>query len=86
MYVAALADLLHETSEHHDPYEKIHPNHNWWIGTFLVSAHARRGAPLKRQPQPRVSSRRNSEMTVPDNCATRWAPLRRTRRVKGGSL
>jgi hypothetical protein len=30
MDVAALADLLHETSEHHDHYEKTHPPHNWW--------------------------------------------------------
>ena len=26
----ALADLLHETAEHHDPYEKNHAAHNWW--------------------------------------------------------
>ncbi|HEV3264416.1 MAG TPA: hypothetical protein VG014_02765 [Acidimicrobiales bacterium] len=30
MDVAALADLLRETSEHHDPYEKAAPKHNWW--------------------------------------------------------
>jgi hypothetical protein len=30
MDVAALAELLHETAEHHDPYEKSHPAHNWW--------------------------------------------------------
>ena len=30
MDVAALADLLRETSEHHDPYEKTHAKHNWW--------------------------------------------------------
>jgi catechol 2,3-dioxygenase-like lactoylglutathione lyase family enzyme len=28
--VEALADLLHETAEHHDPYEKSHSPHNWW--------------------------------------------------------
>ncbi len=28
--VATLAELLHETSEHHDPYEKTHPKHDWW--------------------------------------------------------
>jgi hypothetical protein len=28
--VATLAELLHETSEHHDPYEKTHGKHNWW--------------------------------------------------------
>lgn len=30
MYVTALADLLRETAEHHDRYEKTHPKHNWW--------------------------------------------------------
>jgi catechol 2,3-dioxygenase-like lactoylglutathione lyase family enzyme len=28
--VASLASLLHETAEHHDPYEKTHAPHNWW--------------------------------------------------------
>jgi hypothetical protein len=28
--VAGLAGLLHETAEHHDPYEKSAPKHNWW--------------------------------------------------------
>jgi hypothetical protein len=30
MDVASLADLLHETAEHHDSYEKIAPPHDWW--------------------------------------------------------
>jgi hypothetical protein len=30
MDVASLADLLHETAERHDPYEKSAPEHNWW--------------------------------------------------------
>jgi catechol 2,3-dioxygenase-like lactoylglutathione lyase family enzyme len=30
MDVATLAGLLHETAEHHDPYEKSSPEHNWW--------------------------------------------------------
>jgi hypothetical protein len=30
MDIARLADLLHETAEHHDPYEKSAPPHNWW--------------------------------------------------------
>jgi hypothetical protein len=30
MDVASLADLLRETAEHHDPYEKSHAPHNWW--------------------------------------------------------
>jgi catechol 2,3-dioxygenase-like lactoylglutathione lyase family enzyme len=28
--VATLAELLHETSEHHDHYEKTHAKHDWW--------------------------------------------------------
>jgi len=28
--VGRLAELLHETSEHHDHYEKTHAEHHWW--------------------------------------------------------
>jgi hypothetical protein len=28
--VATLADLLRETAEHHDSFEKSTPAHNWW--------------------------------------------------------
>ncbi len=28
--VATLANLLRETAEHHDPYEKTHAEHHWW--------------------------------------------------------
>jgi catechol 2,3-dioxygenase-like lactoylglutathione lyase family enzyme len=28
--VATLAELLRETSEHHDAYEKTHAEHHWW--------------------------------------------------------
>ena len=30
MNIVALAGLLHETAEHHDPFEKTHAPHNWW--------------------------------------------------------
>ncbi|HEV7683946.1 MAG TPA: VOC family protein [Pyrinomonadaceae bacterium] len=30
MNVATLADLLHETAEHHGNYERTHAEHNWW--------------------------------------------------------
>jgi hypothetical protein len=30
MDVPELAELLRETTEHHDPYENSHPSHNWW--------------------------------------------------------
>ncbi len=28
--VTTLAELLHETAEHHDHYEKTHAEHHWW--------------------------------------------------------
>ena len=28
--IGTLAELLHETAEHHDHYEKTHEPHNWW--------------------------------------------------------
>jgi hypothetical protein len=28
--IATLADLLHETAEHHDRFEKAAPPHDWW--------------------------------------------------------
>ncbi len=30
MDVAALAQLLHETEEHHGFYEAVAPQHDWW--------------------------------------------------------
>jgi hypothetical protein len=30
MDVAALAELLHETEQHHGQYEKTHAAHHWW--------------------------------------------------------
>ncbi len=30
MDVATLAELLRETADHHDHFEKIAPPHNWW--------------------------------------------------------
>ena len=30
MDVPTLAELLHETEEHHGPYEKTHAKHHWW--------------------------------------------------------
>ncbi len=30
MNVAALAELLHETAEQHDAFEKAAPPHDWW--------------------------------------------------------
>jgi hypothetical protein len=30
MDIATLAELLHETAEQHDAFEKASPPHNWW--------------------------------------------------------
>jgi hypothetical protein len=30
MDIGSLADLLHETAERHDHYEKAAPAHDWW--------------------------------------------------------
>jgi hypothetical protein len=30
MDVATLADLLHETAEHHGRFEAVAPPHDWW--------------------------------------------------------
>ncbi len=40
MDIATLAELLHETSERHDPYEKSHAPHNWW-DWYAAYMHAR---------------------------------------------
>ena len=28
--IGQIAELLHETAEHHDTYEKVAPEHDWW--------------------------------------------------------
>ena len=38
--IGSLVDLLHETAEHHDPYEKSHAPHNWW-DWYAAYFHAR---------------------------------------------
>jgi len=38
--VPTLAELLHETAEHHDHYEKTHPKHDWW-NWYAPYLHAR---------------------------------------------
>ena len=30
MDIGSLAELLHETAEHHDAFEKAAPPHDWW--------------------------------------------------------
>jgi hypothetical protein len=46
MDVASLAVLLHETAQHHDPYEKTHAQHDWWDWyAAYIDARERGGTP-----------------------------------------
>jgi hypothetical protein len=47
MDVPTLAELLRETAEHHDHYEKANPKHDWW-DWYAPYLHARQ---LGRTPQ-----------------------------------
>jgi hypothetical protein len=40
MDIAALADLLHETADHHGVFEKSAPKHDWW-DWYAAYMHAR---------------------------------------------
>jgi hypothetical protein len=40
MEIAALADLLHETSEQHGSFEAVAPPHDWW-DWYAAYMHAR---------------------------------------------
>jgi hypothetical protein len=42
MDVDALAQLLHETAEHHGRYEAVAPPHDWW-DWYAAYFHARQG-------------------------------------------
>ena len=46
--VATLAELLHETSEHHDHYEKTHAEHHWW-GWYAPYLNARQNGRTPEQ-------------------------------------
>jgi hypothetical protein len=40
MGVAAFADLLHETAQHHGAFEAVAPPHDWW-DWYAAYIHAR---------------------------------------------
>jgi hypothetical protein len=45
MDIATLAELLHETAEHHDRFEKAAPAHNWWDWYAAYLNERQRGRP-----------------------------------------
>ena len=57
---ATLAELLHETEQHHGNYEKTHGAHNWWdrYAPYL-SARQNGSSPEKRRPPPAATWRRD---------------------------
>jgi len=60
MDVAALAELLHETGEHHDPFEKASPPHDGGTGTPPTWTPVRVGAARTRRPRPPAGTWRRS--------------------------
>jgi hypothetical protein len=40
--IAALAELLHETADHHGAFEAVAPPHDWW-DWYAAYLHARQG-------------------------------------------
>ena len=40
--IAARADLLHETADHHGMFEAVAPKHNWWdwYAAYMVAREA----------------------------------------------
>ena len=54
MDVATLAELLRETAEHHDNFEKMHAEHHWW-DWYASYLRARQSGAIQRREQPRRS-------------------------------
>ena len=48
MDVAELADLLHETAEHHGTFEGVAPPHDWW-DWYAAYMDARQGGSTSEQ-------------------------------------
>jgi hypothetical protein len=74
MDVPTLAELLHETAEHHDHFEKMHVEHHWWdwYASYL-SARQSGSNPEEAQPSP-IATWRRSFTFFPDE-AVRVAAL-----------
>jgi hypothetical protein len=69
VHVAELADLLRETAEHHDPYEKTHVKHNWWDWYAAYWMPVSTCELPRKHPTLRAGTRRRSCMFFPDNFA-----------------
>ena len=67
MDVATLADLLRETAEHHDPYEKAAPPHDWWDWWDWYAPYLSAREQGRRHPTPPGSIWKKSEMFLLDD-------------------
>ena len=66
MDVAALADLLQEIAEHHDPYEKTASPHDWWDWYAAYISAREHGSNPAEALCPPGSTWRRSDMFFPD--------------------
>ena len=67
MDVPMLAELLRETAEHHDHYEKTHAEHHWW-DWYAPYLSARQNGSSRRRPAPSPTATwRRSFIFFPDD-------------------
>ncbi len=64
MEISELAQLLQETAEHHDRYEKTHAAHNWW-DWYAAYMHARQGGSSPEQAAPAADAYMDETFHVP---------------------
>ena len=62
--VATLAELLHETGEHHDRFEKTHAKHDWW-DWYAPYLHARQDGSSPEEATAAADRRMEEELHVP---------------------
>ena len=65
MDIEALAQLLHETAEHHDPYEKGHAPHDWWDWYAAYMTARQSGSTPRRHPRRQAGTWRRSSTLLP---------------------
>ena len=65
MDVAALAELLHETAEHHGSFEAVAPTHDWWDWYAAYMDARRRGHPGRGRRRRRCYMAEVKHIVVP---------------------
>ena len=62
--VATLAELLHETAEHHDQFEKTHAEHHWW-DWYASYLSARQNGSNSEAATAAANQRLETELNIP---------------------